>query len=142
MLFAALPLRSPFFGEVTEQTHVAIYHARRKQSAAARRPDSTPAESDTLEFGAPASEGAPAQNMAWLRKARPVEYMLPATIKWFESLPPEIRPHALGMQYARIPNLFAQEWNDDKACRAYFDDLLTGRRAKRRGFPVRVGRKL
>ncbi len=32
----------------------------------------------------------------------------------------------------------AQQWNDDKACRAYFDDLLMGRRAKRRVFSANV----
>ena len=48
----------------------------------------------------------------------------------------------VGMQYARIANLLAHQWNDDKACRAYFDDLLMGRRAKRRGFPANVRREL
>ena len=80
--------------------------------------------------------------MASLRKARPVEYMLPATVKWFEGLPPEVRPVALSAQYARIANLLAQQWNDDNACGAYFDELLTGRRGKRRGFPVHVRREL
>jgi hypothetical protein len=80
--------------------------------------------------------------MAWLRKAHPVEYMLPATVKWFDALPPEVRPVALAAEYGRIANLLAQQWNDDNACRAYFDELLTGRRGKRRGFPVNVRREL
>jgi hypothetical protein len=53
-----------------------------------------------------------------------------------------VRPVALAEQYARIANLLAQQWNDDRACRAYFDDLLMGRRATRRGFPVNVRREL
>jgi hypothetical protein len=120
---------------------MSIYHARRKQPAAGKQSDPTAAASDGLEFSATANE-APAQNMAFLRKARPVEYMLPATIKWFEALPPEIRPVILAAQYARIANLIAQQWNDDKACRAYFEELLTGRRGKRRGFPANVRREL
>jgi len=121
---------------------MSIYHARRKQPKGARQPDPALALEDAPEFSAPASEQAPAQNMAWLRKARPVDYMLPATIKWFEALPPEVRPVAVAEGYARIANLLAQQWNDDKACRAYFDDLLAGRRGKRRGFPVNVRREL
>jgi hypothetical protein len=121
---------------------MSIYHARRKQSAGAGKLDSTPAASDALELVGAKPEAPPPQNMAWLRRARPVEYMLPATIKWYESLPLEVRPMALGMQYARIANLLAQQWNDDKACRAYFEDLLMGRRSKRRGFPPNVRREL
>lgn len=121
---------------------MSISHARRKQRPKVGKLDPTPASNDPIEFDAGTPERAPPQNMAWLRRARPVEYMLPATIKWYESLPPQIRPMVLGMQYARIANLLAQQWNDDKACRAYFDDLLTGRRAKRRGFPANVRREL
>ena len=120
---------------------MSIYHARRKQPAAARQPDPTPAP-DAIEFSASASDPGQAPNMAWLRKARPVEYMLPATVKWFEALPPEVRPVTLAQQYGRVANLLAQQWNDDKACRAYFDDLLAGRRGRRRGFPVGVRREL
>ncbi|HET7095887.1 MAG TPA: hypothetical protein VFJ68_00765, partial [Casimicrobiaceae bacterium] len=115
---------------------MSIYHARRKQPGGTRRPAPTAPASDALDFAAAASEEAPA-NMARLRKASPVQYM-PATIKWIESLPSEICPIALGKQHARIANLLAQQWNDDEACRAYFDDLLMGRRAKRRGFSANV----
>jgi hypothetical protein len=122
---------------------MSIYHARRKQPGAAKQPD--PARKgetkDAVEFDAAPSDQAPA-NMAWLRRANPANYMLPATVNWFEALPPELRPIALAMQYARIANLLAQQWNDEKACSAYFDDLLMGRRAKRRGFPPNVRREL
>jgi hypothetical protein len=121
---------------------MSIYHARRKRPGAPGQPDPTPATVDALEISVQPRDPGPAQNMAWLRKARPVEYMLPATIKWFEALPPEVRPVALVEQYARVANLLAQQWNDDKACRAYFDDLLAGRRGRRRGFPVNVRREL
>jgi hypothetical protein len=121
---------------------MSIYHARRKQPGGAKQPDPKLTAADALEFSAPPSDPAPPKNMAWLRRARPVEYMLPATVKWFEALPHEVRPVALAEQYARVANLLAQQWNDDKACRAYFDDLLAGRRGKRRGFPVNVRREL
>jgi len=121
---------------------MSIYHARRKQPGAAKQVEPIATANDSLEFSAPGADQAEAQNMAWMRKARPVEYMLPATRRWLEALPPGIRPLTLAQQYARIANLLAQQWNDDKACRAYFDDLLTGRRGKRRGFPANVRREL
>ena len=121
---------------------MSIYQTRRKQA--------TPGTQADLPSGAPgpvaqdsgAADSPPAETKAWMRKARPVEYMLPATVKWLEALPPEVRPVSLAGQYARIANLLAQHWSDDKACRAYFDELLTGRRGKRRGFPAHVRREL
>ena len=119
---------------------MSIYQARRKQSG--KQPEQSSGGGDILQLEGAAPEPAPPQNLAHLRKARPVEYMLPATVKWFEALPPQVRPVSLAAQYARIANLLAQQWNDDKACRAYFDELLTGRRGKRRGFPAHVRREL
>ena len=121
---------------------MSIYQPRRKQPGAGKPPEPTSGGPDALVADGGMPDSSPAQNMAWLRKARPVEYMLPATVKWFEALPPEVRPVVLGSQYARIANLIAQQWNDDNACRAYFDELLKGRRGKRRGFPVNVRREL
>jgi len=118
---------------------MSIYQPRRKPPGAGKPPSGGP---DALVADAGMPDSPSAQNTAWLRKARPVEYMLPATLKWFEALPPEVRPVALGSQYARIANLIAQQWNDDNACRAYFDELLKGRRGNRRGFPVEVRREL
>ena len=117
---------------------MSIYHARRKQPAAANQPDPNSATGDAIEFDAQ----VPAPSMTWLRKARPANFLLPATIKWFRALPQELRPFGLAEKYARIANLLAQQWNDRKACCAYFDDLLMGRRSKRRGFPVSVRREL
>jgi hypothetical protein len=119
---------------------MSIYSVRRKP-AAGKQPEHVSGGSDAPQIGKSAPE-APAENRAWMRKAHPVEYMLPATVTWFEALPPEVRPVTLAAQYARIANLLAQQWNDDKACRAYFDELLTGRRGKRRGFPVNVRREI
>src|SRR4030095_6366913 len=121
---------------------MSIFHARRKHSGARTPPEQGSPRSSAPPVHAAPSESPPEQNMAHLRKARPVEYMLPATIKWFEALPPQVRPVALAAQYARIANLLAPPWSDETACRAYFDELLTGRRGKRRGFPAHVRREL
>ena len=127
---------------------MSIYQARRKQpgtgkqSGTAKQPGDPAGSTHAPQVTWEAPESPPAPNVALLRKARPVEYMLPATVKWFEALPPEVRPVVLAAEYARIANLLAQQWNDDNACRAYFDELLTGRRGKRRGFPVTVRREL
>jgi len=121
---------------------MSIYSVRRKQPNAAKQPEHSSVGTGAPQIGKSAPEVPAAQTMAWLRKARPVEYMLPATVHWFEALPPEVRPVQLAAQYGRIANLLAQQWNDDNACRAYFDELLTGRRGKRRGFPVNVRREI
>lgn len=86
---------------------------------------------------------APAKNWAALRRARPAEALLPASRAWFESLPLEVRPHALVNRYPRIVNLIAQQWTHKEDCRAYFEQLLTDdRRVGRRGFPPVVHRDL
>jgi hypothetical protein len=73
-----------------------------------------------------------------LRKASPYNRVLPASRSWFDSLPRAVRPTMLVVQYPRIVNLLAQQWNDVAACSAYFDELLVGNRPDRRGFPEDV----
>lgn len=77
-----------------------------------------------------------------LRKASPLDYLLPASLDWLKRLPDGLRPIALATQYPRIVNLLAQQWNDPTACRAYFDELLVGRRPTRQGFPADVRRDI
>lgn len=120
---------------------MSFYETRRKPlpDAAAAKP---------VEHTVPASPAArlaftaPERNWAAMRRAKPACVVLPATRAWFESLPLEIRPHALVNRYPRIVNLIAQQWNHYEDCCAYFDELLTDRRAGRRGFPVVVHRDL
>jgi hypothetical protein len=77
-----------------------------------------------------------------LRKSNPANYLFPASIRWFASLPVDTRPVALAAQYARIVNLLALAWINPAACREHFDDLLADRRGGRRGFPADVRREL
>jgi hypothetical protein len=79
-----------------------------------------------------------AQYVAGLRKADPLNYLLPASNHWLKSLPEEVRPLALATQYPRIVNLLAQHWNDHEACTAFFGHLLFDHRGNRQGFPVAV----
>lgn len=86
---------------------------------------------------------APALSAALhLRKAKPIDTLLPRTAAWIASLPPHCRPKAMKAQYARILNRLAAVWNSPEECRAYFDDLLIDRRGGRMGFPVHVLRDL
>jgi len=80
----------------------------------------------------------PAQKVAGLRKADPVNYLLPASNRWLTSLPREVRPLTLATKYPRIVNLLAQHWNDHDACAAFFGHLLFDRRGNRQGFSVAV----
>jgi len=79
-----------------------------------------------------------AENWVRLRKAQPLERLVPASVIWLADLPLDVRPVGLAAKYPRIVNLIAQQWHDYKACCAYLDELLTGRRAERRGFPIDV----
>lgn len=76
------------------------------------------------------------------RRAKPINQALPATLKWFESLPPEIQPTALLREFPRIANGIARVWNDEAALEAYLDSLLVDRRGGRRGFPGDVHHEL
>ena len=80
----------------------------------------------------------PAEDFARLRKADPVNHLLPTSRKWLESLLNEARPVALASSYARIINNFAHQWNDPAACGAYFEALLVDRRGGRQGFPPAI----
>jgi hypothetical protein len=83
------------------------------------------------------------QDWTGVRKARPVNYLLPASMKWLTSLPKEIRPWALARQFPRIANFLALEWEQPESCAAWFDNLLVDqRRDKRKGFPADVHREV
>jgi hypothetical protein len=77
-----------------------------------------------------------------VRKARPAEYLLPLTEKWFDAFPSDKAPCALATQYPRICNLIAVHWNDMRGAPELFEDLLTDRRGGRAGFPPAVRRDL
>ena len=79
-----------------------------------------------------------AEDWVRLRKAQPLERLVPASVTWLTDLPADVRPAGLAAKYPRIVNLIAQEWQDYKACSAYLDELLAGRRAERQGFPINV----
>ena len=76
------------------------------------------------------------------RRARPINQALPATLKWFDALPPEIQPAALLRDYPRIANALARAANDVPILTAYLDSLLVDRRGGRRGFPGDVHHEL
>ena len=116
---------------------MSIYRVRYKRSPdddaeQPAQPRVGPAAGNVLRFV------PPGQNLARLRKASPVDYLLPASIRWLTSLPHEVRVAALASKYPRIVNLIARHWNDYDACCACFADLLADRRGTRRGFPADV----
>ena len=87
--------------------------------------------------------GAVAQEVVCLRKAEPIDRLLPGCINWLASLPEQVRPSALANQYPQIANVLALDWCRHEACQRYFDDvLIEHRRGTRQGFPVDVHREL
>jgi len=84
-----------------------------------------------------------APELVRLRRAKPINHLLPATTKWLGSLPAQVRPTALANRYPRIANLLALDWKKPAACRQYLDELLIDhRRGDRQGFPLDVHREL
>ena len=73
-----------------------------------------------------------------LRKAKPLETLLPRTAAWIASLPAASQPHELARQFARIANHLCATWHQPAECRRYFDDLLVDKRGGRKGFPAEV----
>jgi len=77
-----------------------------------------------------------------LRRAKPVLVLLPRTASWLAQIPPRFRPVALARQYARIANNVCATWFDPAARGVYLQDLLSGGRPNRKGFPAAVLREL
>jgi hypothetical protein len=93
-------------------------------------------------YGPPPASTDAADDWQQVRKARPADYLLPISERWFEHLPNDIVPVALATQFPRIVNLVAMQWEDRRACPAFFEELLMDRRGGRRGFPAEVRRDL
>jgi hypothetical protein len=72
------------------------------------------------------------------RRPQPPETLLSDTIKWLASLPADVRPTALPVQFVRIANALARVWSDHRRCLEYLEDLLIDRRGGRQGFPFDV----
>jgi len=75
---------------------------------------------------------------ATLRRRQPYNEALPATLGWVASLPAEVRPLALLVEFPRIANILARAWNDAADFQGQMEDLLVDRRGSRSGFPLEV----
>jgi hypothetical protein len=61
---------------------------------------------------------------------------------WLMALPRPLRPAALCSAYPRVVNRLALCWGDPVLTERLLDDLLVGRRGKRKGFPAPVAEEL
>lgn len=82
------------------------------------------------------------RNFDAMRRAEPVNRLLPRTIDWILALPPKTRPHLLAAKFARIANVLCAAWKDPALCQVCLDDFLTDRRGGRSGFPRGIVREL
>lgn len=64
------------------------------------------------------------------------------TFKWLASLPANVQPRALGLQYPRIANRLAEIWQRPLQCERYLDDLMIDQRGSRSGFPPEVAAEI
>jgi hypothetical protein len=89
-----------------------------------------------------ASTGERAIDPRGLRRAQPLNQPLPATLRWIDGLPSDVRPLSLLRDFPRIANGVARAWNDSDVLATYLDSLLHDRRGGRRGFPADVHAEL
>ena len=82
------------------------------------------------------------RNYPHLPKTGRQDGVLPMTHEWLGGLPPHVRPNRLIMQYPRLVNLVALEWNNPPVASTLLTDLLNGDRGGRDGFPATVFREL
>ena len=85
--------------------------------------DGRPKAPNCQKTTAPVSAGAVATNVLpflrrsnWdyphLRQSSRLDGLLPMGHEWIAGLPPDVRPLRLAMQYPRLVNLIALEWNN------------------------------
>src|SRR5262245_21197003 len=73
-----------------------------------------------------------------VRRARPLDQLLPSTAEWARRLPEAIKAPNLVSRYPRVANRLAFAWQDPRAVDDVFDDVLIDRRGGRQGFPPDV----
>jgi hypothetical protein len=76
------------------------------------------------------------------RRPQVPETLAPETMRWLASLPGDVRPRQLPIEFVRIANALARAWPDPRRCLAYFEELLMDRRGGRRGFSFDVALEL
>jgi hypothetical protein len=84
----------------------------------------------------------PQRDPRHLRRAQPLNQAVPATWRWIEQLPADMRPLSLVHEFPRIANVLARAWPDAPSFAACIDSLLHDRRGGRRGFPGNVQSEL
>lgn len=93
----------------------------------------------------PQREGTRTESV-WVRLRQPLRAMdlvLSSTAQdWLETLPRPLRPAQLCVAYPRILNRLALCWNDPVLTEQLLENLLVGRRGKRKGFPPAVADEL
>jgi len=82
------------------------------------------------------------QDWTGRRKAKPAEFLFPATKRWIASLPSEFQPTATAEFFPRIANALAGLWSAPEELTSYFNELFVDKRGRRQGFPARVSSEL
>ena len=77
-----------------------------------------------------------------VRKAKPVNVILPVTRRWLAMLVPDVHPQALATKFPRLANGIAANWGSPEMCRSLLYRLLVDQRGNRQGFPKDVTRDI
>jgi hypothetical protein len=115
-----------------------------------RRSDGLEFEITTFDQAREALEGLPPGMKAPVRsdasdstfRRKPISardrIVSPQAWSWLESLPSEVRPKALVVQFPHVVNQLALLWRIDADCLHHLRNLMVDQRGGRRGFPVGV----
>jgi hypothetical protein len=72
------------------------------------------------------------------RRPQADEPLLPETVRWLATLPGDVRPRQLPIEFTRICNGIARNWDSPRDCLGFLEDLLIDRRGGRTGFSFNV----
>ncbi len=124
---------------VAELLRLRGFHERGRVASAA--PASAPA--DSAQGQAAATSAGEADWTRLRGPLRAVDCVLSnIACDWLETLPSPLRPAELCVAYPRVVNRLGLCWNDPVLTERLLDDLLIGRRGKRKGFPKPIVEEL
>jgi hypothetical protein len=102
-----------------------------------------PKQTASPDVAAPRPAGKEPEWASLREPQRPMDTALSSMAQdWLQTLPRPIRPAELCTAYPRVANRLALCWNDPALTERLLDDLLIGRRGKRKGFPKAVADEL
>jgi len=133
---------------MVDNAHTMTYRQRQNSQLPAKDSSMKPLEFEkvSIEEAKWALDGKPekpgAHEFTDKRTRISDEPLLDVTETWLASLPQDVRPMELALQFPRIANRLCRLWKQVARCEEYLDDLVVDRRGTRKGFPPKITQEL